>query len=160
MVLLNVDVGQKPMISTPSAIPHSYGYQGTSKKIDIPNGRVGVIIGKGGETIKYLQLQSGAKIQVTRDMDADPNSPTRLVELMGTPDQIAKAEQLINDVLSEVVLHQTNFYMHKFSFDIDANFKCSYTLHLDLTSLIKMKGAADWEYRKGLKIDIWSVSVC
>ncbi|RVX17708.1 Far upstream element-binding protein 2 [Vitis vinifera] len=91
----------KPMISTPSAIPVSYGYQGTSKKIDIPNGRVGVIIGKGGETIKYLQLQSGAKIQVTRDMDADPNSPTRLVELMGTPDQIAKAEQLINDVLSE-----------------------------------------------------------
>ncbi|XP_057799706.1 uncharacterized protein LOC131015349 [Salvia miltiorrhiza] len=79
----------------------SYGYPGPSKKIDIPNGRVGVIIGKGGETIKYLQLQSGAKIQVTRDMDADPNSTSRAVELMGTPDQIAKAEQLINDVLNE-----------------------------------------------------------
>ncbi|XP_068652551.1 uncharacterized protein [Aristolochia californica] len=79
----------------------TYGFQGTSKKIDIPNGRVGVIIGKGGETIKYLQLQSGAKIQVTRDMDADPNSPSRLVELMGTPEQISKAEQLINDVLAE-----------------------------------------------------------
>ncbi|KAL6980064.1 hypothetical protein U1Q18_021715 [Sarracenia purpurea var. burkii] len=78
----------------------SYGYQGTSKKIDIPNGRVGVIIGKGGETIKYLQLQSGAKIQVTRDMDADPYSPTRMVELMGTPDQIAKAEQLLCDAES------------------------------------------------------------
>lgn len=91
------------MMSTPSAIPVSYNYgQGTSKKIDIPNGRVGVIIGKAGETIKYLQLQSGAKIQVTRDMDADPNSPTRPVELMGTPEQIAKAEQLINDVLAEV----------------------------------------------------------
>ncbi|XP_023002827.1 far upstream element-binding protein 1-like [Cucurbita maxima] len=87
--------------SAPSATPVSYGFQGTSKKIDIPNGRVGVIIGKGGETIKYLQLQSGAKIQVTRDMDADPNSATRTVDLMGTPDQIAKAEQLINDVLSE-----------------------------------------------------------
>ncbi|KAG8381827.1 hypothetical protein BUALT_Bualt05G0013300 [Buddleja alternifolia] len=79
----------------------SYGYPGPTKKIEIPNGRVGVIIGKGGETIKYLQLQSGAKIQVTRDMDADPNSTTRGVELTGTPDQIAKAEQLINDVLSE-----------------------------------------------------------
>ncbi|XP_075476410.1 uncharacterized protein LOC142517831 [Primulina tabacum] len=79
----------------------SYGYPGPSKKIDIPNGRVGVIIGKGGETIKYLQLQSGAKIQVTRDMDVDPNSVTRGVELTGTPDQIAKAEQLISDVLSE-----------------------------------------------------------
>ncbi|KAK6912797.1 K Homology domain, type 1 [Dillenia turbinata] len=99
------DYGQKSLGSqigvAPSAIPASYGYQGTSKKIDIPNGRVGVIIGKGGETIKYLQLQSGARIQVTRDMDADPNSPTRMVELMGTPEQIAKAEQLINEVLSE-----------------------------------------------------------
>ncbi|KAL2346541.1 hypothetical protein Fmac_000541 [Flemingia macrophylla] len=69
--------------------PVSYAHQGTSKKIDILNGRVGVIIGKVGETIKYLQLQFGAKIQVTRDMDADPNSLTRMVELMGTPDAIA-----------------------------------------------------------------------
>ena len=64
--------------------------------------RVGVIIGKGGETIKYLQLQSGAKIQVTRDTEADLNSPCRVVELMGTSEQISKAEQLINDVLAEV----------------------------------------------------------
>ncbi|XP_075486982.1 uncharacterized protein LOC142526454 [Primulina tabacum] len=94
---------QKPMGMGLSGPPTgaSYGYPGPSKKIEIPNGRVGVIIGKGGETIKYLQLQSGAKIQVTRDMDADPNSISRGVELMGTPDQVAKAEQLINDVLSE-----------------------------------------------------------
>ncbi|KAF3648187.1 putative NADH-plastoquinone oxidoreductase [Capsicum annuum] len=89
----------KPVV-TPS-VTSSYGYPGQSKKIEIPNGRVGVIIGKGGETIKYLQLQSGAKIQVTRDMDADPNSPNRAVELMGTSDQISKAEQLINEVLAE-----------------------------------------------------------
>jgi far upstream element-binding protein len=79
----------------------SYTHQGSSKKIEIPNGRVGVIIGKSGETIKYLQLQSGAKIQVTRDMDADPNSPNRLVELTGTSDAIAAAEKLINEVLAE-----------------------------------------------------------
>ena len=63
-----------------------------------------MIIGKSGETIKYLQAQSGAKIQVTRDMDADPNSQTRSVELMGTSEQISRAEQLINDVLAEVLL--------------------------------------------------------
>nr|GMC50958.1 far upstream element-binding protein 1-like [Ipomoea batatas] len=93
---------QKPVGSTllPS-VTGSFGYPGPSKKIEVPNSRVGVIIGKGGETIRYLQLQSGAKIQVTRDMDADPSSQTRGVELMGTPEQIAKAEQLIQDVLSE-----------------------------------------------------------
>lgn len=61
-----------------------------------------MIIGKGGETIKYLQMQSGAKIQVTRDMDSDPHSLTRTVELTGTSESIAKAEQLIKDVLAEV----------------------------------------------------------
>jgi len=95
-----VNVDAKPQYS--SVPPVSYSHQGTSKKIDIPNGRVGVIIGKGGETIKYLQLQSGAKIQVTRDMDSDPNSATRTVELMGTPEAIATAEKLINEVLAEV----------------------------------------------------------
>jgi far upstream element-binding protein len=95
-----------PPLSSQGSTPQysSYGgYQsgGTSKKIDIPNGRVGVIIGKSGETIKHLQLQSGAKIQVTRDMDVQPGSQTRSVELSGTPDQISRAEQLINDVLAE-----------------------------------------------------------
>ncbi|KHN32217.1 Far upstream element-binding protein 1 [Glycine soja] len=90
----------KPLYSA-SPPPVSYGHQGSSKKIDIPNGRVGVIIGKGGETIKYLQLQSGAKIQITRDIDADPNSSTRTVELMGTPEAISSAEKLINEVLAE-----------------------------------------------------------
>ncbi|KAI4337122.1 hypothetical protein L6164_015574 [Bauhinia variegata] len=94
-------IDTKPSFSAASAAPVSYAYQGTSKKIDVPNGRVGVIIGKGGETIKYLQIQSGAKIQVTRDADADPNSPNRMVELMGTPDQIATAERLIKEVLNE-----------------------------------------------------------
>jgi far upstream element-binding protein len=32
----------------------------------VPNDCVGLIIGKGGETIRNLQLQSGAKIQVAK----------------------------------------------------------------------------------------------
>ncbi|GAU31332.1 hypothetical protein TSUD_315420 [Trifolium subterraneum] len=90
--------------SKPQYSSASYGNTNSyssSKKIEIPNGRVGVLIGKGGETIKYLQSQSGAKIQVTRDMDADPNSTVRMVELMGTSDAVASAEKLINEVLAE-----------------------------------------------------------
>jgi hypothetical protein len=65
---------------------------------------VGVIIGKAGETIRYIQLQSGAKIQVTRDHEAEPGALTRQVELSGKPEQISKAEQLIKEVLAEVLL--------------------------------------------------------
>ncbi|KAF8080836.1 hypothetical protein N665_0919s0002 [Sinapis alba] len=94
--------GRQMSNTAQSSIPVSYGsFTATTKKIDIPNMRVGVIIGKGGETIKSLQLQSGAKIQVTRDMDSDPNAATRTVDLTGTPDQISRAEELINEVLQE-----------------------------------------------------------
>uniref|UniRef100_A0A1J3JUL0 Far upstream element-binding protein 1 n=1 Tax=Noccaea caerulescens TaxID=107243 RepID=A0A1J3JUL0_NOCCA len=94
--------GKQMSNMAPSSIPVSYGsFSATTKKIDIPNMRVGVIIGKGGETIKNLQHESGAKIQVTRDMDADPSAHTRTVDLTGTPDQIARAEKLISDVLQD-----------------------------------------------------------
>nr|XP_023885118.1 far upstream element-binding protein 1-like [Quercus suber] len=88
-----------------SSIPPDVKPHTMSKKIGIPKGRVGHIIGKGGETIGNLQTQSGAKIQITQDMNADSNSVTltRLVELMGTPEQIAKAEQLIIDLLVKMV---------------------------------------------------------
>ncbi|KAK7837574.1 far upstream element-binding protein 2 [Quercus suber] len=87
-----------------SSIPPDVKPHTMSKKIGIPKGRVGHIIGKGGETIGNLQTQSGAKIQITQDMNADSNSVTltRLVELMGTPEQIAKAEQLIIDLLAKM----------------------------------------------------------
>ncbi|OMO86624.1 hypothetical protein COLO4_21035 [Corchorus olitorius] len=53
----------------------------------------------------YLRLcfLSYAHMKIQRDMDADSDSVTRPVELMGTTAQIVKAEQLINDVLAEVL---------------------------------------------------------
>eukprot|EP00899_Mesostigma_viride_P021791 jgi/Mesvir1/29613/Mv21465-RA.1 len=76
---------------------------GDSKTIQVQNSKVGLVIGKGGETIKYLQLQSGARIQVQRDADAEPGAQFRKVELIGTPDQINRAEKLISEVVYEQV---------------------------------------------------------
>ncbi|XP_048227455.1 far upstream element-binding protein 1 isoform X3 [Ricinus communis] len=81
--------------------PESDDAQTTSRKMEVPNDKVGVLIGKGGDTIRYLQYNSGAKIQITRDMDADPHSTTRPVELIGTLSSISKAEKLINAVIAE-----------------------------------------------------------
>ena len=64
--------------------------------------QVGVLIGKSGETIKNLQINSGAKIQITRDADADPRSATRPVELIGKLEDINRAERLIKAVIAEV----------------------------------------------------------
>eukprot|EP00256_Glycine_max_P069294 XP_025983889.1 far upstream element-binding protein 1-like [Glycine max] len=57
---------------------------------------VGVLIGKAGDTIRYLQYNSSAKIQITRDADADPLCATRSVELIGILESIDKAEKLMN----------------------------------------------------------------
>ncbi|KAL6983199.1 hypothetical protein U1Q18_016591 [Sarracenia purpurea var. burkii] len=75
--------------------------QTMSQKMEVPNNKVGVLIGKSGDTIRFLQLNSGAKIQITRDADADPYSATRLVELIGTMESVNKAERLIKDVIAE-----------------------------------------------------------
>jgi far upstream element-binding protein len=73
-----------------------------TRKVQIPNAKVGLVIGKGGETIKQLQYQSRARIQVTRDQDTAPGASYREIEVVGTPDAIAKAEQLINDIVNDV----------------------------------------------------------
>ncbi|KAL7176619.1 hypothetical protein ACSBR2_030040 [Camellia fascicularis] len=75
--------------------------QTMSRKMEVPNNKVGVLIGKAGDTIWFLQINSGAKVQITRDGEADPYSSTRPVELIGTLENINKAEKLIRDVIEE-----------------------------------------------------------
>ncbi|KAK0575615.1 hypothetical protein LWI29_003782 [Acer saccharum] len=72
-----------------------------TRRVEVPNNKVGVLIGKAGDTIRYLQYNSGAKIQITRDADADPNCMTRPVEIVGTLSNINKAEKLISAVIAE-----------------------------------------------------------
>ncbi|KAG6607520.1 Far upstream element-binding protein 3, partial [Cucurbita argyrosperma subsp. sororia] len=73
----------------------------TTYRMEVPNSKVGVLIGKAGDTIRYLQYNSGAKIQIMRDSDADPNRLSRPVEIVGTSESIKKAEELINAVIAE-----------------------------------------------------------
>ncbi|CAM8937084.1 unnamed protein product [Rhodiola kirilowii] len=61
--------------------------------------QVGVLIGKAGDTIRCLQINSGAKIHIARDAKADPRTAT--VELIGSLESIGKAKKLINDVISK-----------------------------------------------------------
>ncbi|KAJ0235522.1 KH domain-containing protein [Hirschfeldia incana] len=75
--------------------------QSTSRKIEVPSSKVGTLIGKGGEMVRNLQLSSGAKIQIRRDSEADPNAALRPVEIIGNLASIEKAEKLINEVIAQ-----------------------------------------------------------
>ena len=64
----------------------------------VPGHKVGLIIGKGGETIKSLQEQSGAKIVIIQDTpEAAMEKPLRIT---GTPEGVEQAKQLVTEILS------------------------------------------------------------
>jgi hypothetical protein len=48
---------------------------------------------------------------VARDGESDPRSSSRQVELMGTPEQISRAEQLVKDVIAEVLFQSDVFFL-------------------------------------------------
>lgn len=66
--------------------------------IPVPRDCVGLVIGKGGETIKMLQERSGARrVQVA--LENAEGSDYRNVFVEGTHDQVA----IVKDLLSEIV---------------------------------------------------------
>jgi len=66
-------------------------------EVIVPRSSVGIIIGKGGETIKRLAAESGTKIQFKQD--DNPSAPERCAVIQGTPSQIERATNLIWDLV-------------------------------------------------------------
>jgi len=58
---------------------------------------IGLIIGKRGQGLRDIKEQSGAQINVPRETMPDS---TRLIELTGDSEQISKAQQIIQELLS------------------------------------------------------------
>lgn len=68
-------------------------------EIMIPGPKVGLIIGKGGETIKQLQEKSGAKMVVIQDgPNQEQEKPLRI---SGDPQKVEYAKQLVYDLIAE-----------------------------------------------------------
>ncbi|XP_046695065.1 far upstream element-binding protein 3 isoform X1 [Silurus meridionalis] len=63
----------------------------------IPADKCGLVIGKGGETIKNINQQSGAHVELQRNppLTTDPN--VRIFSIRGTPQQMEMARQLIDE---------------------------------------------------------------
>ncbi|KAJ3235349.1 Far upstream element-binding protein 1 [Chytriomyces hyalinus] len=80
-----------------------YGPRGTVFPMEVPADRVGLVIGRGGETIKMLQAKSGARITVLQD---GPNMRpgTKVVNIQGTDDQIEEAKRMVDDIVTARVM--------------------------------------------------------
>ncbi|PAV77854.1 hypothetical protein WR25_19983 isoform A [Diploscapter pachys] len=65
----------------------------------IPAAKCGLVIGKQGETIKLLQEQSGAKMQMIQDTQEVTGQPKPL-RIQGDPDKVELGKRLITELLA------------------------------------------------------------
>jgi len=68
-------------------------------RLVVPASQCGSVIGKGGAKIKELREETGAAIQVAKEML--PNSTDRTATVTGSADQIAHCVQLISYIMLE-----------------------------------------------------------
>jgi far upstream element-binding protein len=79
----------------------SAGPDKVNDSIYVPSDAVGMIIGKGGETIREMQNTTGCKINVAQS--SGPGETQREIALIGTRDSIARAKLAIEEKVDAVV---------------------------------------------------------
>ncbi|KAI4600430.1 hypothetical protein KJ359_000785 [Pestalotiopsis sp. 9143b] len=72
----------------------------TNDAIFVPSEAVGMIIGKGGETIREMQNTTGCKINVSQS--SGPGETEREIGLVGSRDAISRAKRAIEDKVEAV----------------------------------------------------------
>ncbi|XP_051555170.1 far upstream element-binding protein 1-like isoform X2 [Myxocyprinus asiaticus] len=63
----------------------------------VPTMKTGLIIGKGGETIKSISQQSGARIELQRNPPPNSDPNLKMFTVRGSPQQIDYARQLVEE---------------------------------------------------------------
>ncbi|CAL8387992.1 unnamed protein product [Boreogadus saida] len=81
----------------------------------VPADKCGLVIGKGGETIKNIKEQSCAHVELQRNPPPNTDPNVRIFSLRGTPQQLDKARQLIDERVGAAALVNSGFGMNLFS---------------------------------------------
>ncbi|XP_078685209.1 far upstream element-binding protein 1-like isoform X45 [Branchiostoma floridae x Branchiostoma belcheri] len=67
----------------------------------VPNNKCGLVIGKGGESIRTINQQSGAHVELMRNPPPHCEPGMKMFSIRGSPQQIDHAKQLIHEKISE-----------------------------------------------------------
>ena len=87
---------------TTEAEKDTHSFELIEEKIGIPNGLVGFIIGKGGESITSMQRKSGAKVQIQKEHEMEPGASMRIITLIGpTAESVATCREIIEGMVQE-----------------------------------------------------------
>ncbi|KAI9274829.1 hypothetical protein BDA99DRAFT_498696 [Phascolomyces articulosus] len=80
--------------------------EGTSMMV--PAGKVGLIIGRGGENIRNLEGRSGAKITIVTDNHSDRTGGERCVNISGDTSAVQQAKSLIDEIITDEAHNSTS----------------------------------------------------
>jgi far upstream element-binding protein len=81
-----------------------YGGGGTAmeEQIGVPNGVVGFIIGRGGESIASMQSRTGCKVQIQKENEMNPGQTQRVITLQAsTKEAIDQCRSIIQGMVNE-----------------------------------------------------------
>lgn len=85
-----------------SAYGPGVGETQVEEKIGIPNGVVGFIIGRGGESITSMQRRTGCRVQIQKEHEMAPGTAQRVITLTAsTPEAIAACRAIIENMVKE-----------------------------------------------------------
>jgi len=76
-----------------------------TEDFNIPETLVGLVIGRGGESIKRLQADSGCKIRIAQDNNG---TTERTCTLTGSQYSIDEAKRMLSDVVQRGLSRQQN----------------------------------------------------
>jgi far upstream element-binding protein len=86
---------------------HHGGAQGVTEAfIKVPGDKAGIVIGKGGESIKDINRRSGAHVEIDKSQRG-PNATDgvdKMFIIKGTNEQIQYAQQLIYEKITGVII--------------------------------------------------------
>jgi len=72
-----------------------------SVELRVPNNLVGLIIGKGGDHIQKLQMQTGCHVQIAKESDMKPGETLRSIVLKGSAEAVREAKKRVDDLILE-----------------------------------------------------------
>lgn len=91
--------------SKPSTLP-TPGEGESTMQIMVPDRTVGLIIGRGGETIRDLQERSGCHVNIVSETKS--LNGLRPVNLMGTPEASQRAQDMIKEIVESDTRQSAN----------------------------------------------------